>query len=51
MKKSALFTAAVPTVFSVALSLSMLACSDDASAVAPVLGSGEITSIYQSSKT
>lgn len=44
MKKSAFFTAAVPAVFSVALSLSMLACSDDASAVAPVLGSGEITS-------
>ena len=44
MKKSALFTAAVPAVFSVALSLSMLACSDDASAVAPVLGGGEITS-------
>jgi len=44
MKKSALFTAAVPAVFSVALSLSMLACSDDAPAVAPVLGGGEIAS-------
>ena len=44
MKKSALFTAAVPAVFSVALSLSMLACSDDASATSPVLGGGVITS-------
>jgi len=44
MKKSALFTAAVPAVFSVALSLSLLACSDDAPAVAPVLGGGEIAS-------
>lgn len=44
MKKSAFFTAAVSAAFSVALSFTMFACSDDASAAAPVLGGGEITS-------